>query len=327
MENKVVIEKENTMSTENNKVCSKCGNELKEDMKFCNKCGNKIHIKTLNFINKKFIIVGLIISVLIIFLVLKFTIFGSVISNNKLTEILKFSDNGTYLQENTVSCGPSINIEYNNYDKLLSYSAIYKNGSVTLNAGGLMLYNSKTQENKIIRLDSTTTAIIYYLNTNNGNSKLKNFLEITGEYIKENNIEEINITSNGVRKYMNYGKEIGKSIGVKLCREISTKTLKGMATELQNNSSFFYEKDEIFPRYVGSTTTNQVYCWKMMDETTANYVYLYNKTFYNQLVYQYGQPYKTVTQFSVYDFTKDDTPLVKSFESKEKAILELEVEE
>ena len=99
--------------------------------------------------------------------------------------------------------------------------------------------------------------------------------------------------------------------------------------KLTNNTNpgiLLYKENEVFARYVGYNTVKQVYNWDI-DETTAKYLYTYNRKTYNNLVSIYGQPYKTVNQFSVYDFANDENSLVGNYNSLDEAKEKLEVEE
>lgn len=347
--------------------CKKCGNEILEGEKFCGKCGTKVEVeeKTANEEKQaskekqiseekqgskkktrlKFIWVimaVLIIIAIIICINLKsnngdlkignMTVFSSQISNEKLTEMLKSSENGIYLQKESVKVGVSKDFNYNNYNKLVSYSCIYVNGAVTLNSGGLLMLNDKTDEFKIVKLSNDYLAILYYLNTENEKDKLSSVVSLMGDYINSNGVDNFKATGNKLEEYMELGKKTGEIVGVELCRDITREaTIKLVGSSSENGSAiksmkFFYKKNEISPRYLGCYTTEQVYNWSI-SETAAKILYSSDRKNYNNMVAIYGQPYKTVKKFTVYDFTKENTPTVGSYDSEKAAEDKLGVEQ
>ena len=92
------------------------------------------------------------------------------------------------------------------------------------------------------------------------------------------------------------------------------------------NTKYLYKSGEIFPRYIGIETIENVYNWPM-DEYIAKYYYINNRKTYENLVLLYGEPYSQTKQFSVYDFTKENTPLVGSYNDVNTAKEKLKVQE
>ena len=64
----------------------------------------------------------------------------------------------------------------------MSYSCIYVNGAVTLNSGGLLMLNDKTDEFKRVKLNNDYLSILYYLNTENEKDKLNS---VVSKYLKK----------------------------------------------------------------------------------------------------------------------------------------------
>lgn len=333
--------------------CKKCGNEILDGEKFCGKCGTKVELnierETNNIKEKKNIKIKPIYLIIVIVIIVAVSLsaimknnkdsssisnifsFNNQISNEKLTKMLKNSNNGIYLQENSVKVGSSIDFNYNNYNKLVSYSCIYMNGTVTLNSGGLLMLNEDTEDFKILQLSTDFMSIIYYLNTEEENDKLNSITILMGEYINANGIDKFSINDNNIEEYMTLGKDIGEIVGVELCRDIIRDALikinsSESTQSVMASTKFFYKRNEISPRYLGYYTTKQVYNWPI-DETAARLLYSSNRQTYNNMVAIYGQPYKTVETFTVYDFTKEDTPVVGSYDNEKAAENKLGIEQ
>ncbi len=254
-------------------------------------------------------------------------IFSYTVKKEELVEMLKQYDNAIYLQEETAKVGAIIDYDYNEYDKLLTYSCIYKNEQTTLEAGGIVLINSNNKNFKFISFDMSNMGLIYYLIANNEKNKLTEVSKILGKYIKENQTYEINETKNR-ENYMAMGKEIGKVVGVTLCREIGEDYMRRYTVYQEGVTDLLYKKDEIYSRYIGIPTTEQEYCWTIIPEETAKLYYNINRKTYNTLVALYGQPYKTVQKYSVFESGDgEEAVLVKSYDSKEEAKRDLGVEE
>lgn len=326
------------------KKCKKCGNEIQEGENFCGKCGNKV--KWHNTKKARLLLI-MIISILIILIgvfiaytsfndsgntVIKNIFSKKVITEDELIQMIKGTQYGIYYEDNSVKIGPIIDYDYEGYNKLISYSCIFKNSNngVTLDAGALMLYNTENKSYKNIELDGDFTAIIYYLNTSNMDENLESVVILLGQYFEENGIENFGINNN-MDKYLNLGKEVGKIVGVKLCRNISNNYITNM-TNIPAETKFLYKEGEIYPRYVGTTTTEQKYMWdftlpeaayeamtKEIDSSDRNYLSI--------MTQKYGPAYKMVTEFSVYGFTNEDVTLQGNYNSLEEAKEKLGVEE
>ena len=303
------------------KNCKKCGAETEKGATFCGKCGSRIKgVKIRNTI-----IITFNILVIIFFIYSIITFINPNVNEEEMTEMLKGAKNGTYLQDDTVKIGKEINFEYKGYNKLVSYRGTYIEGPSTLEMGGLMLISK--DKFKIISLDTTYIAILNYLIVENKDKQLEQVMIFIGNYLKDNNIEQINIDNIGLEKYMELNKEIAKVVGVKLGREIleNTQLIETMKKTL--NAVFLYGKDEITPRYVGYTTTEQEYVWTVIDEYTARILYATNTRTYNQLIAMYGQPYENVQRFVVNDYTKSGLPEKGTYKDIEEAKKTLNVEE
>ena len=160
------------------------------------------------------IVIGILVTIIIInntnnnfiFDALPFN--QSVISKKELTNILKNDDSGigVYLQENTVKMGSVIDINYNNFDKLLSYRCNYINNNITFNQGGAILYNQSDKSSKIILVSTDLSSIIYYLNYNRENTKLESVMKEIMNYIVEYGYDE-QIGFNNADPYVELGKK------------------------------------------------------------------------------------------------------------------------
>lgn len=303
------------------KNCKKCGEDIEKGATFCGKCGTRIkNVKLRNTI-----IISCSILVIILFIYAIITFVNPKVSKEEMTGMLKGAENGTYLQEDTVKIGKEIDFEYKEYNKLVSYSGTYIEGPSTLENGGLMLISK--DKFKIIKLDTTYVAILNYLIVENKDKQLEQVMILIGNYLKDNNIEQIHIDNMGLDKYMELNKEIAKVVGVKLGREILENTQLFETMKKTLNVVFLYGKDEITPRYVGYTTTKQEYVWTVIDEYTARILYATNTRTYNQLVAMYGLPYENVQRFVVNDYTKSGLPEKGTYKDIEDAKKELNVEE
>lgn len=330
--------------------CKNCGNIMYDGENFCGKCGAKFeknNVKdniskgTKEPIKIKFnhwliaVIVCTIVLGLGVFIAINkpfengidiFNIFSkSAISTKEMTEILKSSDNGIYLQENTVKVGATSDIQYSNYNKLISYSATFKHNEVTLNAGGLLLYNTSTKGYKIISsLKTDFMAIIHYLNTENMNDKLNEVTKIVAKYIEQSDVFSDDTHQ---EQYAKMGKEIGQVVGVSLCRNIGRKGIEDLGNTSYSQATFLYEKDEIFLKYIGMNVTVQEYQWRgIMDELGAKLMANNNRSAYRNMIAFYGEPYKNVTKFIVFDYSNDNAKEVGRYDSVEKAKEKLNLE-
>lgn len=314
-------------------VCKNCGSEIEEGKKYCGKCGTKIDSKKDRKIKliKKLVISIIIIIVILIITILGLKIFnididtnipiiGNLLKNNvsrkEVEEILKKSYNGSYLQNDTTKIGSITDISYQDYDKLITYSSTYKNNEITLNTGGILLYSSSSKNSKVLTVPANLTYILYYLTTQKDMDKeITKVTEILARHIEKNGttLNEMN------EEFFKLGEEIGQVVGIELCRNIVEKGVESLSTSLPENAYFLYKEKEISPRYVGFLTTDNEYVWSVIDEKTAQYLYSYDRNSYNTMIYVYGQPYKSVTKFKVYDFTKDTFPEVGSYSNLENA--------
>ena len=144
-------------------ICRKCGNEIEQGDEYCGICGTKIRNDEPIKIKFNYWLIGIsLITVVIIIGVVVFAINKRKVID--ITNMLENSENGIYLKKNTVKAGISVEDKFNEYDELISYSAIYENNEVVLEAGGLLLLDKDTNTYKIINLDTGFTAILYNLN-------------------------------------------------------------------------------------------------------------------------------------------------------------------
>ena len=193
------------------------------------------------------------------------------ITIEELKNYLKQLEMGNYIQDDSVKLGPIIDFNYNNYNnynKLVSYSCIYHNNNVTMNEGGLILVNEENKEYKNIAQPIETSAIIYDLNTKNQSDQLKEIMSLLSAYFIENGIDNFGSvrasSSDTLDKYAELGKDIGTIVGIKEGRTIvENKYMSNIKykNEDTGDSSLLYERMNIFPMYLGATTTEMEYAW------------------------------------------------------------------
>ena len=104
------------------------------------------------------------------------------ITMEELKNYLKQLEMGNYIQDDSVKLGPIIDFNYNNYNKLVSYSCIYNNNDngITLKEGGLLLLNKNTDDKEYIKMPLEVSCVIYSLNTQNETDKLEEVMNIVG---------------------------------------------------------------------------------------------------------------------------------------------------
>lgn len=274
-------------------------------------------------------LVVIIVIITIVVLLVIGTLAGSIfnfnkISNKQMIEIIENSDMGSYVQSNTVKVGSMIDINYKSFDKLITYSCILKNNDTNLNAGGVALYNKSNKNSKVISLKSDLMSLIYYLNTEEKSDKLEKTSNIIADYISKYGDDILN-NVDSIEEYMNMGKEIGKVVGTNLCRNAIKDGTNTLGT--LNQLSFLFKQSEIFPRYIGTYVTETEYQWGFLfSETSMRILMNSNPTSYRNLIAIYGEPYKTVKNFYVYDFTKENTPQVGKYSDISEARKNLGVE-
>jgi len=165
------------------------------------------------------------------------------------------------------------------------------------------------------------------------NDKLEEVMNLITEYFNKHGIEDFhNAKNNNLEEYMELGKNIGKVIGVKQSRIIVDNSLKNINSSLKNLSvdpnefTYLYEQNEIFPRYAGCTTTRQEYVWDTkygLPEYTLEY---FKRSELNTLIAIQGQPYQTVTEYSILYLTSESS-IKGTYSSKTQAKEKLGLEE
>lgn len=257
------------------------------------------------------------------------------ITTEELKDYLKQLEMGNYIQEDSVKLGPIIDFNYNNYNKLVSYSCIYHDNNITMNEGGLILINEENKEYKNINQPIETSAIIYELNTQNQSDKLKETLNLISTYFNENGIENFGSVresdSDILDKYSELGKNIGTIVGIKEGRTaIENKYMSNIKykNEDTGDSSLLYERMNIFPMYLGVTTTEIEYAWDSigLPEDALGLLTSEEKT---TMAIVNGPAYRNVTKYTIAEFnTATNNPkIVGKYSSKEDAKSALKLEE
>ena len=257
------------------------------------------------------------------------------ITTEELKNYLKQLEMGNYIQDDSVKLGPIIDFNYNNYNKLVSYSCIYHNNNVTMNEGGLILVNEENKEYKNIAQPIETSAIIYDLNTKNQSDHLKEIMSLLSTYFIENGIDNFGSvranSSDTLDKYAELGKDIGTIVGIKEGRTIvENKYMSNIKykNEDTGDSSLLYERMNIFPMYLGATTTEMEYAWDSigLPEDALGLLTSEEKT---TMAIVNGPAYRNVTKYTIAEFnTATNNPkIVGKYSSKEDAKSALKLEE
>ena len=257
------------------------------------------------------------------------------ITMEELKNYLKQLEMGNYIQDDSVKLGPIIDFNYNNYNKLVSYSCIYHNNNVTMNEGGLILVNEENKEYKNIAQPIETSAIIYDLNTKNQSDQLKEIMSLLSTYFIENGIDNFGSvranSSDTLDKYAELGKDIGTIVGIKEGRTIvENKYMSNIKykNEDTGDSSLLYERMNIFPMYLGATTTEMEYAWDSigLPEDALGLLTSEEKT---TMAMVNGPAYRNVKKYTIAEFnTATNNPkIVGKYSSKEDAKSALKLEE
>ena len=260
------------------------------------------------------------------------------ITTEELKNYLKQLEMGNYIQDDSVKLGPIIDFNYNNYNnynKLVSYSCIYHNNNVTMNEGGLILVNEENKEYKNIAQPIETSAIIYDLNTKNQSDQLKEIMSLLSAYFIENGIDNFGSvrasSSDTLDKYAELGKDIGTIVGIKEGRTIvENKYMSNIKykNEDMGDSSLLYERMNIFPMYLGATTTEMEYAWDSigLPEDALGLLTSEEKT---TMAMVNGPAYRNVKKYTIAEFnTATNNPkIVGKYSSKEDAKSALKLEE
>ena len=257
------------------------------------------------------------------------------ITTEELKNYLKQLEMGNYIQDDSVKLGPIIDFNYNNYNKLVSYSCIYHNNNVTMNEGGLILANEENKEYKNISQPIEISAIIYDLNTQNQSDKLKEIMSLLSTYFIENGIDNFGSVrasgSDTLDKYAELGKDIGTIVGIKDGRTVIEN--KYMSDIKSNNkemgdSSLLYARMNIFPMYLGVTITETEYTWDSigLPESALGLLTSEEKTTMSMIN---GPAYKQVEKYAIIEFhtESNDPTIVGKYSSKEDAKSALKLEE
>ena len=317
---KIAIEKENTMSTENNKVCSKCGNEVLENEKFCGKCetitSTKIMEKLILIIKLK--LKPILISAIILFFLsigIPYLLKGG-ITDRYLTN--NFKDSGfDQFDDIKVKAINIEDLEYKEYSKLvLADIRITENGN-TINNSGFLLVNRKNDKVEGFTVNNNLRFLILGI-CENKSFKSKELTQIVAKYINENGTDFF--ADNETTEYKNLVKEFSNIIGIDKSRNYVKKEILKQLPNNKSNCTLLFEKESALVKYMCYYETTLEYNSKYpYDENTYNNLlkgYQY-EDLKNTLTYLYGPAYSTVTKYNVYDIKT--SKFVKGFDSLNEA--------
>ena len=275
---------------------------------------------------KTLIILGIVIAIIAIICIVLFIINNSkLITTKEVIKALEQDGRTDYLQEDSIKIGSYIDYNYNKYTQMVCYSCVYSNDGATMNYGGLILVDKANKEYRNVITDTNVSALLFDLINKDEEANQKETMIQIGDYFTNNGIEEFsNASINNAEQYVELGKNIGKVIGIKEARLAIDQELH--TSDTMDSFTFFYQKEEIFPCYVGTETTDKEYMWSRYG-ITENAIRLWDRSAYNAMVYMYGEPYQYVTKYTVMEWNAEDDSVVGRYADKEKAKEKLNVEE
>lgn len=275
---------------------------------------------------KTLIILGAVITIIAIICIVLLIINNSkLITAEEVIKALEQDGRTDYLQEGSIKIGSYIDYNYDKYTQMVCYSCVYSNDGASMNYGGMILVDKANKEYKNIITDTNISALLFNLISKDKEENQKDIMIQIGDYFTNNGIEDFCYANiNNAEQYVELGKNIGKVIGIKEARLAIDQELHNFDT--MDNFTFFYQKEEIFPCYVGTETTDKEYMWSRYG-ITENAIGLWDRSAYNAMVYMYGEPYQYVTKYTIMEWNAQDDSVVGRYADKEKAKEKLNVEE
>lgn len=254
------------------------------------------------------------------------------ITTEELKNYLKQLEMGNYIQDDSVKLGPIIDFNYNNYNKLVSYSCIYNNNDngITLKEGGLLLLNKNTDDKEYIKMPLEVSCVIYSLNTQNETDKLEEVMNIVGTYFTQYGVDSFyTAKENNEDGYIDLCKNVGSIVGIKECRIAIENQMKLLVKNVSGASemTYLFKSGEIFPRYMGIPVTDTEYAWEEhgMPESALG---LLSNDEITSMTMALGPAYKKVTKYTIFELSVDkENSIVGKYSSKEDAKSALKLEE
>lgn len=254
------------------------------------------------------------------------------ITMEELKNYLKQLEMGNYIQDDSVKLGPIIDFNYNNYNKLVSYSCIYNNNDngITLKEGGLLLLNKNTDDKEYIKMPLEVSCVIYSLNTQNETDKLEEVMNIVGTYFTQYGVDSFyTAKENNEDGYIDLCKNVGSIVGIKECRIAIENQMKLLVKNVSGASemTYLFKSGEIFPRYMGIPVTDTEYAWEEhgMPESALG---LLSNDEITSMTMALGPAYKKVTKYTIFELSVDkENSIVGKYSSKEDAKSALKLEE
>ena len=254
------------------------------------------------------------------------------ITTEELKNYLKQLEMGNYIQDDSVKLGPIIDFNYNNYNKLVSYSCIYNNNDngITLKEGGLLLLNKNTDDKEYIKMPLEVSCVIYSLNTQNETDKLEEVMNIVGTYFTQYGVDSFyTAKENNEGGYIDLCKNVGSIVGIKECRIAIENQMKLLVKNVSGASemTYLFKSGEIFPRYMGIPVTDTEYAWEEHGMPESALGILSNDEI-TSMTMALGPAYKKVTKYTIFELSVDkENSIVGKYSSKEDAKSALKLEE
>lgn len=315
--------------------CINCGNKIEEGEKFCGKCGTEVQNKVnenqpIKIKLSNLIIVFVIISALIVGGVLVFLNFdnisklfsGNDVNDEYIEEILMSGPGGEgYFIKDTTRILAKTDLFYQNYNKLVIYTATIKNNLGQTTSGvGVIILNKQEDIFYSIEINSVVYGILDGLYRNGDIANIEKTAPILAQYVQNYGIEGLAYGNEG---YSDLCKEIANIVGIERGRKYANDFLNTLNTS-NLNATVLYEKNSVEPKYMAFYQQTTKYNWDV-SENIANYWYKTNRDTYYSYELIYGPAYSTLYEYEV--ISMETQKVVGNYSTLEKAKSSLNVEE
>lgn len=315
--------------------CINCGKEIEEGEKYCGKCGTKVQSEAckknepIKIKLTHLIIVLVIIAILTTAGIFVYSNFdnivkmfsGNEVDNEYIEEILMSGPGGGYFIEDSTKILAKTELLYQNYDKLVIYTAsITDNLGTTTSGIGAIILNKEENTFYTIEINSIIYSVLEGLYGNGNYTKIEELTRILAQYIQKYGPD---VMTYGQTGFSELCKEIANSVGTEKARKYVNDSFKASNTT-SLNPTMLYEKNSIEAKYIAYYQQTTKYNWDV-SESIANYWYKTNRSTYYNYELIYGPAYSTVYEYEVVSISTQK--VVGNYSTLEKAKSSLNVEE
>lgn len=305
-------------------VCKNSDNKIEENQKACGECGNKVVSKK----NKILIISVIAVIIVVIAVLIGLRLYGKNIKVGNITvenplvnlEITdewltnNFKKNGfEQFEDVNVKIINIIDIDYNNFNKLILSEVTVTDKGTTKSEVGIVLANKKEDKVEGFTTNNNLTWILASLKNSNKN-KSKEVLDICAKYIQSYGTEIFNDTENEI--FGELVKETSNIIGIKEAREYVNNEFK----KLSNTDSYYtllFEKGSARIKYIAFYEEKLQFNpkWSISEQM---YKYFSSSYKYKDTIetykFVYGEPYVMVGQYEIWTLSQEVVGTYKSLE-------------